>query len=90
MTHTTQEEANLPQHKNLLFPNPANTNFTVQFEKPVTGILFLVDAMGKMVKQVQLNIASLVVIPTTDLESGFYAVSIPGMELKQNRLQVIK
>jgi hypothetical protein len=77
-------------NNNALFPNPATNKFTVQFEKEVSGTLFMIDASGKTVKQLNVNGSKEIVVSTNELESGFYALSMPGVVLKQNRVQVIK
>lgn len=84
------QELVVEANNNTLFPNPATNNFTVQFDEAVTGTLFMLDASGKTVKQINLNAEKSVVISTIELESGFYALSMPGVVLKQNRIQVIK
>jgi len=75
---------------NLLFPNPATNVVTVQFENPVSGTLILVDAMGKEVMRLIVNNEAEIEIPLGDLPSGLYVLNMPGVELKQNRLQIIK
>jgi uncharacterized repeat protein (TIGR01451 family) len=75
---------------NTLFPNPATNMVTVQFENNVSGNLSLVDITGKQVKQINVNNAKEILISLQELPSGFYGLIMPGVQLKQNRLQVIK
>ena len=75
---------------NVLFPNPATNFATMRFEKNISGVLSLFDAMGKQVKSLEVNNSNEIQIPLQNLPAGFYGLSIPGVELEQNRLQVIK
>ncbi len=75
--------------ENMLFPNPANDNFSVRFEKEISGYLYVYDATGRVVKSAVLNKTTTTHVNVSDLAPGIYNISIPGVELKQNRLQVI-
>lgn len=76
--------------ENTLFPNPATNNAVIRFENNVSGVLYLVDAMGKQVKSIEVKNTNEIQISLQDLPSGFYGLTMPGIELKQNRLQIIK
>lgn len=75
---------------NSFFPNPASNCFTVKFEKEMKGTLMIFDATGRTVKSVQLSNTTNTQVNVSDLAPGLYSISIPGAELKQNRLQVIR
>jgi uncharacterized repeat protein (TIGR01451 family) len=75
---------------NNLFPNPASNNFFVEFEKEMTGVLYVYDATGKIVRKIHLSHTNTAQLSITDLAPGIYSVSIPGVELKNNRVQVIR
>lgn len=75
---------------NILFPNPATNMVTVQFENNVIGNLSLIDITGKIVRTVNVNNAKEIQISLNDIPAGFYGLVMPGVQLKQNRLQIIK
>jgi hypothetical protein len=83
------EEVNASM-SNVLFPNPATNMVTVQFENNVSGNFILIDVTGKQVKSMNVNNAKEIQISLQELPSGFYGLMMPGVQLKQNRLQVIK
>lgn len=76
--------------ENTIYPNPASSLFTVVFKEPLTAVMSLIDASGRVVETILLENETKVDISTNNLESGFYAITIPGVELKQSRIQIIR
>jgi uncharacterized repeat protein (TIGR01451 family) len=83
-------ELNAMALSNTLFPNPAGNAVRVQFANAVSGNLSLVDLSGRVVKTLNVTNAETVIINLSDLSSGIYGIVMPGVELTQNRLQVIR
>jgi len=84
-----KEEVNASM-SNVLFPNPATNMVTVQFENYVSGNLILVDVTGRQVKSMNVYKVKEIQFSLNDIPAGFYGIVLPGVALKQNRLQVIK
>lgn len=74
----------------LIYPNPAQDQFTIEFGEEVNGILSIVDMRGRIVKTITLTKTNQVSINTEQLGSGLYGLLIPGVNLKENRIQIIK
>lgn len=75
---------------NVLYPNPASNMFTLQFEDAVSGSIQLYDTKGTLVLAQVVNNQTAVTLSTQNLQNGFYAITMPGQVLKQNRIQIIK
>lgn len=78
------------EENNALYPNPATTNFTLRLDHPVNGNLRLTDASGRIVKSIVVNESKEITVNIQDLPNGIYALSLPGVVLKQNRIQVMR
>ena len=74
----------------LIYPNPAQNQFTVEFGEEVSGLLSVVDISGRVVKTISINKTNSVFVNTDDFSSGLYGLMMPGVKLKQNRVQIIK
>ncbi len=74
----------------LIYPNPAQDQFTVEFTEEVNGLLSIVDVTGRVVKMIPVNKSKQVIVTTGELSSGLYGLSLPGVKLKHSRVQVIK
>jgi hypothetical protein len=78
-----------------VYPNPARDEFYVEFTGDLSGkstIVELYDLYGKMVKQVRTNNETKFTVSTFNLTSGiyFYKISVDNMELKKDKLVIIK
>ncbi len=56
-----------------IYPNPTNSEFTVQFENKASGTLTVMDTQGKVV--LTLEIENYAVVNISDLKSGIYLYS---------------
>lgn len=61
-----------------VFPNPATEACVLNFEKPVSGELQLVDIHGQQVLNRQLNLVQSVQLDTRGLADGLYFVTLKG------------
>ena len=75
---------------NTIYPNPAQNQVTITFGKTINGTLSVVDMQGRIVKTVRVNETDKVFLDLQDLSSGLYGLMIPGVQLKENRVQIIK
>ncbi|MBI3233425.1 MAG: T9SS type A sorting domain-containing protein [Bacteroidetes bacterium] len=81
---------NLPSNKNLfiIYPNPNNGSFTIQTSS--NGIYKLVNEMGQMIKQFELN-SSNQTVNLDYLNNGiYYIVGYIGNEIISKKIVVIK
>lgn len=74
----------------LIFPNPAQNYFIVDFGKDVNGLLSIVDMTGRVVKTIAINKTNQVIVNTEEFISGLYGLIMPGVKLKENIVQIIK
>jgi uncharacterized repeat protein (TIGR01451 family) len=74
----------------MIYPNPASDRITIEFGEETSGVLLLVDMTGKVVKTKMLSKDKKAEIGLEGLSSGLYGISLPGVQLKQNRIQVIR
>jgi hypothetical protein len=73
-----------------IYPNPSQHRFSIVFGGQVSGILSIVDMRGRIVKTINLSKAEQVEVDLENFPSGLYGLSIPGVQLKENRVQIIK
>lgn len=84
------EEKDAKELSTLIYPNPAENLFTIEFGENLNGMLSVIDITGRVVKMVPVDKTDRVSINTQELSSGLYGLSFPGVTLKQNRVQIIK
>lgn len=75
------------------YPNPANSHFIVEFENELDGegMIQLIDATGKIVKQDIFSGAyNLIKVPTAELSAGIYFAKITanGVLLKSEKIMI--
>ncbi|MCO5259697.1 MAG: zinc-dependent metalloprotease [Crocinitomicaceae bacterium] len=61
-----------------LYPNPANSSVTLSTTKSVSGNIVITDINGKVVKEVKAN-GLKTIIDVSDLNNGFYQITIDGV-----------
>lgn len=62
-----------------IFPNPASANTTIQFAKPYTGMIYLVDVTGKIVLNLNVDHSSVVNFNLGTLPQGIYFIKGDGV-----------
>jgi hypothetical protein len=72
-----------------VFPNPANDYIKIESNSPQSGVFYLYNAQGSLIKSI--NTSTISTIPLTDFSSGayFYEYSVEGVVLQRNKLQII-
>jgi hypothetical protein len=74
----------------LIYPNPAANQVTIEFGEEVSGTLSLIDLSGKAVRSRTITRSEKVTLDLEGLSSGLYGISMPGVKLSRNRVQVIR
>ncbi|MGQ0828493.1 MAG: DUF7619 domain-containing protein [Bacteroidota bacterium] len=81
---------NSKEIQTMAYPNPATEQLTIVFGESVSGMLSIVDMTGRTVKTLNINRADQVIVNLDGLSSGLYGLTMPGVQLKETRIQVIK
>jgi photosystem II stability/assembly factor-like uncharacterized protein len=63
-----------------VFPNPCNSNDNIQFKKPVSGLLQIVDLNGKLIVAEQMNKSNYFQLSQLNLSPGIYVMFVSGEE----------
>ncbi|MDQ3047633.1 MAG: T9SS type A sorting domain-containing protein [Bacteroidota bacterium] len=83
-------EENINTINTNIFPNPATDRISIQFGEAVSGTLSLVDMTGRVVRSQSINHSEQASFNLEGLSSGLYGITLPGVQLKQTRVQVIR
>jgi uncharacterized repeat protein (TIGR01451 family) len=75
---------------NKFFPNPTYGPTRIDFGQDVSGTVMIIDITGKVVLNFTVNTKREVELDLGMLAAGLYKVVVPGLDLKNNTLQLIK